>query len=129
MKCLLLSHPPAAVQSPRSMNNPTHLPKRWCGHPCSGTRSNAAALPRPCQRNCRRRWTRPLSPGLRKRPSLPATPVWRCLRRFPRGRRRPLRVSACRGVLYITGDHSIKDLRYTQKPIYLPIFTITIWSY
>ena len=29
----------------------------------------------------------------------------------------------------MTGDHSKQDLRYTQKPIYLPCFTINIWSY
>ena len=29
----------------------------------------------------------------------------------------------------ITADHSKKDLRYTQKPIYLSIFTYNIWSY
>ena len=29
----------------------------------------------------------------------------------------------------VTGDHSKQDLRYTQKPIHLPIFTNNIWSY
>ena len=29
----------------------------------------------------------------------------------------------------ITGDHSKQDLRCTQKPTYLPIFTNNIWSY
>ena len=29
----------------------------------------------------------------------------------------------------ITGDHSKQDLRYTQKPIYSPIFTNNAWSH
>ena len=32
-------------------------------------------------------------------------------------------------LMIITGDHSKYDLRYTQKPIYSPIFTHNIWSY
>ena len=31
-------------------------------------------------------------------------------------------------VLAITGDHIKQDLRYTQKPIYVAIFTSNIWS-
>ena len=31
--------------------------------------------------------------------------------------------------IHIAGDHSKQDLRYTQRPIYLPVFTDNIWSY
>ena len=39
-----------------------------------------------------------------------------------------LRNRRSRGNTTVAGDHSKQDLRQTQKPIYSPIFTFSIWS-
>lgn len=43
-------HVPVAAQSLPPRRSPKRPPKRWCGRPCSETRSSAAARPPPCHR-------------------------------------------------------------------------------